>query len=81
MNYGQALEALKDGKKVARSGWNGRGIFVALQVPDEHSKMRFQYTYIDTTGLESDNADALRVCVPWLPSQTDQLSEDWYVVN
>ena len=80
MNYGEALVALKSGKKVARSGWNGRGIFVALQVPDANSKMKFPYTYIDTTGLQSDNPDAPRACVPWLPSQTDQLSDDWMEV-
>ena len=31
MNFGEALEALKGGKKVARAGWNGRGMFVVYQ--------------------------------------------------
>jgi Protein of unknown function (DUF2829) len=30
MNFGQALEALKQGKKVARRGWNGKGMFIYL---------------------------------------------------
>jgi len=33
MNFGQAIEALKEGKKVQRTGWNGRGLFVFMQVP------------------------------------------------
>lgn len=32
MNFGKALEALKEGKKVARAGWNGKGIYIELSV-------------------------------------------------
>lgn len=77
MNFGQAIEALKAGRRCYRNGWNGRGIFIELQVPDAHSKMSHPYIYIDTTGLISDNVDAPRSLVPWLASQTDMLSEDW----
>lgn len=80
MNFGQALEALKIGQKVARSGWNGKGIFIELQVPDEHSKMTHPYIFIDTTGLQTDNPNAPKNRVPWLASQTDLLSEDWVIV-
>lgn len=81
MNFGQAIEALKDGKKVARAGWNGRGIFIELQVPDTYSKMTHPYIFIDTTGLQTDNPHAPKNRVPWLASQTDMLSEDWSVVE
>jgi hypothetical protein len=77
MNFGQAIELLKCGKKVARKGWNGKGIFLELQDPDEHSKMTHPYIYIDTTGLETENEYAPKNRVPWLASQTDMLSEDW----
>lgn len=80
MNFGQALEELKKGNKVARKGWNGRGIFIELQVPDEYSKMTHPYIFIDTTGLVTDNSNAPKDRVPWLASQTDMLSEDWEVV-
>lgn len=80
MNFGQALEALKIGQKVARMGWNGKGIFIELQVPDEHSKMTSPYIFIDTTGLQTENPDAPKSRVPWLASQTDMLSEDWVIV-
>lgn len=36
--FGQAVQAMKDGKRVARSGWNGKGLFVFMQVPSEIGK-------------------------------------------
>ena len=81
MNFGKALEALKEGKKVARAGWNGKGIYIELQVPDQHSKMTLPYIYIVTNGLITDNPAAPNGVVPWLASQTDMLAEDWQVVE
>lgn len=80
MNFGKAIEALKSGKKVARRGWNGKGIYIELQVPDKHSKMTQPYIYIVTTGLQTDNPAAPKGVVPWLASQTDMLAEDWEIV-
>ena len=37
-NFGQAIEALKQGKRVARQGWNGKGLFVFMQVPSVINK-------------------------------------------
>lgn len=81
MNFGLAIEAMKMGKRVRRRGWNGKGIFVELQTPDEHSKMTHPYIYIDTTGLQTDNPEAPKNRVPWLASQTDMLSDDWEIVD
>lgn len=81
LTFGLATEALKKGFKVARKGWNGKGIFIELQKPDEHSKMTHPYIFIDTTGLQTDNAYAPRDRVPWLASQTDMLAEDWVIVS
>lgn len=81
MNFGVALEAAKKGAKIARKGWNGKGIFVKVQIPDQHSKMTSPYLYIDTTGLETDNEFAPRSCVPWFASQTDMLADDWVIVE
>jgi hypothetical protein len=72
MNFGEAIEALKSGLRVSRSGWNGKGMWLALQVPDSHSKMSLPYIYMRTV---TDNL------VPWLASQTDVLAEDWGVVE
>ena len=78
MNIGQAVEALKEGKRVARSGWNGKEMYLELQRPDEHSKMERPYVYIKPPyGADGYESGGL---VPWLCSQTD-LAEDWMVVQ
>lgn len=71
MNIGQAIDEMKHGERVRRAGWNGKGMWCALQVPDEHSKMRRPYIYM---------SDAQGLLVPWLASQTDILADDWEVV-
>ena len=81
MDFGQAIEMLKKGLKVARKGWNGNGIFIELQVPDAHSKMTQPYIFIDTLGLQTSNPNAPKGRVPWLASQTDMLAEDWQIIN
>lgn len=81
MNFGEALEAMENGNKLARKGWNGKGIFIELQRPDEHSKMTYPYIFIDTTGLVTENEAAPKNRVPWFPSQTDMLSKDWIIVK
>lgn len=72
MDFGDAIRALKQGKKVQRRGWNGKGMWLHLQRPDAHSKMSLPYIYMCT--VQGD-------LVPWLASQTDVLSEDWEVVE
>ena len=79
-DFGRAIKALLSGKRVARKGWNGRGIFIELQVPDEYSKMTHPYIYMDMTGLQTTNPDAPKDRVPWLASQTDMLATDWMIV-
>lgn len=81
MNFGLAIEALKMGIAVARKGWNGKGIYLELQEPDENSKMTLPYIYIVTNGLITDNPHAPKGRVPWLASQTDMLADDWYIVE
>ena len=78
MNFGQALQALKDGERVARSGWNGKGMWLNLQRPDEHSKMTLPYIYIEYPEGHPAYPDGCRV--PWLASQTDLLAADWVVL-
>jgi hypothetical protein len=68
---GAALKHLRAGGKVRRAGWNGKGMWLALQVPDEHSKMSLPYVYMKTADHK---------LVPWLCSQTDLLATDWEAV-
>ena len=77
--FGDAYKFLERGVKVARKGWNGKGIYLEMQFPDEHSKMTQQYVYIVTTGLVTDNENAPKGLVPWTPSQTDMAAKDWVV--
>lgn len=72
MNFGQAIELLKAGHRVARAGWNGKGMWLKLQTPDAFSKMSLPYIYMKTAD---DNQ------VPWLASQTDMLAEDWSLIE
>lgn len=72
LDFGEALAALKEGMKVAREGWNGKGMWIHLQTSGELSKMTLPYIYMKTVD------DKL---VPWLASQTDLLAEDWSVVQ
>lgn len=46
MKFGQALELLKQGKKVTRTGWNRREFWIEAQFPDENSKMTMPYLYM-----------------------------------
>lgn len=77
MHFGEALEALKAGKAVCRSGWNGSGLKVKAQFPDTHSKMTLPYLYIEYP--ESAKTTPGARC-PWLASQTDIMAEDWQIV-
>jgi hypothetical protein len=77
MDFGQALKALKKGNRVARKGWNGKDMWLLLQKPDKDSKMTLPYIYIEYP-IQS-KAYPLGSRVPWLASQTDVLSEDWFI--
>lgn len=72
MDFSNALLNLKNGLRVARSGWNGNGMWLDLQIPDEHSKMTLPYIYMSTAQGDF---------VPWLASQTDILATDWEVLT
>ncbi len=72
LTFSTALTYLKEGAKVTRQGWNGCGQYLALQTPDENSKMRKPYIYISPVDGE---------LVPWLASQTDMLADDWCVIR
>lgn len=84
MNFGQALEHLKQGGAVARAGWNGKGMWLELQAPDEHSKMTLPYIYLNYPGTPASPtapANHINARVPWIASQTDVLAEDWATVE
>jgi hypothetical protein len=84
LSFGLALELTKQGRSIARRGWNGKGLKITLQVPDAHSKMSLPYLYMSypsTPASDTAPSNHLNANVPWLASQTDMLANDWYVVE
>lgn len=77
-SFSFALEVLQMGFSITRSGWNGKGMWVSLQVPDEHSNMTLPYMYLNYP-ISQENPKGMRV--PWVPSQTDLLAKDWFVIE
>ena len=92
LTFGDAIHMLKMGEKVARAGWNGKGMWLALtlsihDIPRDGTTMPVYRLTLDDSGVgatalpwigmkTSDNK-----FVPWLASQTDMLAEDWIVVQ
>ena len=72
MNFSDALNEIKAGKRLMRSGWNGKNMWVELQLPSVLSKMTLAYIFMQTATGDF---------VPWLCSQTDMLADDWEVVG
>lgn len=90
MNFGQAIELLKEGRRVSRTGWNGKGMFIYLVrstlVDKEFLRNEASLMPIcDNTGTAHFNAHIDMkaadgsVVVGWLASQTDMLAEDWVI--
>jgi hypothetical protein len=88
LNFGEALALLRDGKRVARAGWNGKGMWLVLvpgstitvsadrplgQAAPEMVGSALAYRpHIDMKTVDGE-------IVPWVASQTDLLGEDWAV--
>lgn len=72
LSFGHAIVAMQEGKKVARAGWNGKGMWIAMQTPCGESKMTLPYLYMRT--VQSD-------LIPWLISQADWQANDWQIVE
>jgi len=84
---GWAIKQMEDGSKVARAGWNGKGMFLFL-VPGSVFKVnRPPLLGIYPEGTEVkyqphvDMKTAQGSVVPWLASQSDLLAKDWEVVE
>ena len=84
-DFGEALRLLKDGKSVARKGWNGKGMFLLLiQGSNDIAKLH-GYGFGELLG-EPTFQDAIFMktvenhLVPWTASQTDVLAKDWQII-
>lgn len=95
MRFGEAIEKALEGKKIARHGWNGKGMYVYLTegrgIPTDEWVVRLpsqelteaekkrRYVLI-MPHLDMMNAQGERI-VGWIASQMDMLAVDWYVVD
>ncbi len=87
MDFSKALLELKNGKRVARAGWNGKEMFLFL-VPGsvfEVSRPPLLGIYPEGTRISYRSHIDMRAAdgtvVPWLASQTDVLADDWEIVS
>lgn len=87
MDFSRALEILKTGGLVSRTGWNGSGMFLYLVEGSKFKVNRAPLLGIYPEGTRVcylphiDMRTADGSCVPWLASQADLLSEDWVEVE
>lgn len=83
MNFGQAIETLKQGKKVARAGWNGKNQYVELATSISYKNANGEIINCEHEAI-GNNALAFvgtsGVQMGWLASQADMLAEDWIVL-
>lgn len=85
-DFSRALELLKQGAKVCRTGWNGKGMFLFLVPGSTFQVNRAPLLGIYPEGTvinycpHIDMKTADEKVVPWLASQTDLLAEDWMAV-
>lgn len=89
MDFGDALAALRSGRKLSRAGWNGKGMYIVLQAgyPDG---IPVNANTAAATGIPEGTVCRFRPYlmmftadgefVPWVASQTDLLADDWMVV-
>lgn len=91
MNFGEVIEALKKGHKVARQGWNGKGMFLWLKpaatIKAEWCKDPRLKVIAELSGGEIEALGTIcmltaqnQILSGWLASQTDMLSDDWMIV-
>ena len=78
MSFGTAVVLLKGGRRVTRSGWGSKAVYLELQVPDENSKMTLPYIYF-TNHEPQSQMPAIRV--PWTPAPSDLLATDWAIAG
>lgn len=87
--FSEALDLMKFGKRAAREGWNGKGMWIGLVGPENY--IIHEAPHGDGQDTEEGECKGLRPWigmftadqhfVPWVASQSDLLSEDWVIVD
>jgi len=87
MTFGQAIEAMKTGQKVARAGWNGKGMFVyyvpanSYPVQTGAAKSHFGEGAMVPYNAYMAIKNVNETVSTWVPSVNDVLSDDWRIVE
>ncbi len=84
MSFGQAIEAAKVGKKIARMGWNGKSQYIELAYGISYKNHGGDIVNCDHEAIGNRAfafVGASGVQLGWLASQADMLAEDWYIVE
>lgn len=85
MTFGDALEAMKQGQRVARKGWNGKNMYVFLAFePDfvtDADISAFDQMEVEVGDMLVMKTAQNTFQPGWLASQADMLAEDWYIVE
>lgn len=84
MNFGQAIEAAKQGKKIARKGWNGKSQYVELATCISYKNSAGEIVNVEHCNIGNKAlafVGTSGVQMGWLASQADMLAEDWYIVD
>ncbi len=90
MNFGEALDHIEKGGKIAREGWNGKGLFVYYIAADKHKASHNEQSamidYADDHGLFQHNAymaikNTDGTVSTWVPSINDCLAKDWVLLD
>lgn len=80
MDFGDALRLLKNGGKVARRGWNGRGMWIEL-MEFKHAEAEIKLYDMPFCPCIMMKTAQNTIQPGWLASQADLLAEDWIVVE
>lgn len=84
ISFGDAINFLKAGKKVARKGWNGKNQYIQIATGISYKAASGEIVNCEHDAI-GNNAIAFvgtsGVQMGWLASQADMLAEDWYVVE
>ena len=75
--FGLAIDALKQGLRVARPGWNGKGMWLELIGSSDYQIESMDKQLLPWIGMKTADDKF----VPWLASQTDVLAEDWIILK
>lgn len=72
LGIGEAVQAMREGRRVARRGWNGADMWLAIRNPGDETGMGRPFVYIRPVDGQ---------LTPWVASQLDLLATDWFLVD